>query len=266
MNKITHYFEVNRETWNQKTLVHVNSDFYNLKDFKAGKNSLNRYELEALGDVKGKSLLHLQCHFGQDTLSWSRLGAVCTGVDISDEGIKLAKNLANEMNLSAKFICSNALDIEHTVTGTFDIVFASYGVLGWLPDLKPWAQAISSKLKKGGIFYMVEFHPIAWMFDYTGDKPKMKYSYNQKEVIYEEYKGTYADVEADMISKEYCWNHSIGDVLNALVEAGLNINYLNEYEESPYNIFPNLTITDSGMFAAKAGLFPLIFEIKATKC
>ena len=248
MKTNANYFNVNRKTWNRKTAVHAASDFYNLKNFKEGKNSLNSYELQALNDVRGKTLLHLQCHFGQDTLSWSRLGAKCTGVDISDESIKLAINLAHELDLKADFICSNVLDIDKTVTGEFDIVFTSYGVIGWLPDLKPWAKGIASKLKSGGVFYMLEFHPIAWMFDYTGKKPKMRYGYNQKEVIYEEYKGTYADEEADIISKEYCWNHSIGEVVNALIEAGLNISFLNEYEESPYNIFLNLIKTHTNLY------------------
>src|SRR5210317_537924 len=104
------FFEVNRSTWNNKVKVHANSDMYNLKAFKSGKSSLMPYELEVLNNVQGKSLLHLQCHFGQDTLSWSRLGAKCVGVDISDEGIKLAKTLNTELNLDAEFVCCNVLD------------------------------------------------------------------------------------------------------------------------------------------------------------
>ena len=156
-------FEINRDTWNKKVAIHAKSDFYNLDNFKKGKSSLNEYELKALGDVSNKSLLHLQCHFGQDTLSWSRLGAKCTGIDLSDEGIKLAKQLNDELKLDANFLCCNVLDISKLISNQFDIVFTSYGTIGWLPDLKPWAQMISERLKNGGVFYMVEFHPIVWI-------------------------------------------------------------------------------------------------------
>ena len=259
------YFETNRATWNEKVRIHSKSDMYDLETFKSGASSLMPYEINALGDVKGKSLLHLQCHFGQDTLSWSRAGADCVGIDISDEGIKLAKQLNAELKLSAKFVQCNVLDTSKYITETFDIVFTSYGVIGWLPDLKPWGKMIAERLNSGGIFYMVEFHPIVWMFDYHDGQPKMTYGYMQDEVIYEEYEGTYANQKSKMVSKEYGWNHGLSEVINALIEAGLQIEYLNEYDESPYNVLPDLIKTKSGMYASKAKLYPLIFEIKATK-
>jgi len=259
------HFEVNRETWNEKVKIHSKSDMYDLDAFKNGKSSLMSYELNALGDVKGKSLLHLQCHFGQDTLSWSRMGVACVGVDLSDEGVALATSLNDELKLDATFICCNVLDTSKFLKETFDIVFTSYGVIGWLPDLKPWGQMISERLNKGGTFYMVEFHPIVWMFDYLDDKPVMKHGYMQDEFIYEEYEGTYANQNSKMISKEYGWNHGFSEVINALVGAGLQIEYLNEYDESPYNVLPNLVETTSGNYVTKDKLYPLIFEIKATK-
>ncbi|WP_299337259.1 class I SAM-dependent methyltransferase [uncultured Psychroserpens sp.] len=259
------HFEVNRQTWNEKVKIHSESDMYDLEAFKNGKSSLMPYELNALKDVKGKSLLHLQCHFGQDTLSWSRLGAKCTGVDLSDEGIALANSLNTELNLDAEFVQCNVLDTSTYIKDTFDIVFTSYGVIGWLPDLKPWGQMIGERLKKGGTFYMVEFHPIVWMFDYLDGKSVMRYGYMQDEAIYEEYEGTYANQESKMISKEYGWNHGLSEVINALIEAGLQIEYLNEYDESPYNVLPDLEETKSGNYVTKDQLYPLIFEIKATK-
>lgn len=259
------YFETNKDTWNKKVKVHAESVMYDLEAFKKGKSSLMPYELEALGDVIGKSLLHLQCHFGQDTLSWSRLGAKCVGVDLSDEGVKLAQQLNEELNLDTEFVCCNVLDISEFIAEQFDIVFTSYGVIGWLPDLKPWGKMIAKRLKKGGTFYMVEFHPIVWMFDYLEGKPIMKYGYNQDEVIYEEYQGTYANQDSEMMSKEYGWNHGLSEVINALTEAGLYIEYLNEYNESPYDVLPELIKTYSGMYATKNQLYPLIFEIKAIK-
>jgi SAM-dependent methyltransferase len=265
MSKYESYFNANKDTWNEKVKIHSKSDMYQLEDFKKGKSSLMSYETKALGNVEGKSLLHLQCHFGQDTLSWGRMGASCVGVDLSDEGIKLAKSLNNELKLDAQFVCCNVLDTSKYVKDTFDIVFTSYGVIGWLPDLKPWGKMIAERLKKGGTFYMVEFHPIVWMFDYLEGKPVMKYGYMQDEVIYEEYEGTYANMESKMISKEYGWNHGLSEVINALAEAGLHIAYVKEYDESPYNVLPDLIENKSGMFTTKDKLYPLIFEIKATK-
>lgn len=262
-NKI--YFETNRLTWNEKVKVHAKSAMYDLEGFMNGKLSLMPYELEALGDVSGKSILHLQCHFGQDTLSLSRLGAQCVGVDFSDEGINLARKLNQELNLDAKFVCCNVLDTSAFVSDHFDIVFTSYGVLGWLPDLKPWAKMIYERLNHGGMFFIAEFHPIVWMFDYLKGEAIMKYGYHQNEVIYEEYEGTYANQNSKMISKEYGWNHGLGEVISALTEAGLIIEYLHEYDESPYNVLPEMQKVSSGMFKLKQQLYPLIFTIKATK-
>ncbi|MEP5339907.1 MAG: class I SAM-dependent methyltransferase [Algibacter sp.] len=265
MNSNKSYFDTNKATWNNKVKVHAESEMYNLEAFKKGESSLMPYELKALGDVSGKSLLHLQCHFGQDTLSWSRKGAKCTGVDLSDEGVKLAKKINDELGLDAKFVCCNVLDTSEFVKDTFDIVFTSYGVIGWLPDLKPWGKMIAERLITGGTFFMAEFHPIVWMFDYLEGKSIMKYGYMQDAVIYEEYEGTYANQESKMISKEYGWNHGLSEVINALTEAGLHIEYLKEHDESPYDVLPNLVKTDSGMFVTKDKLYPLIFTLKATK-
>ena len=124
---------------------------------------------------------------------------------------------------------------------------------------------IAERLKKGGTFYMAEFHPIVWMFDYLDGKSIMKYGYMQDEVIYEEYEGTYANQDAKMTSKEYGWNHGLSEVINALTEAGLHIEYLNEYDESPYDVLPNLVKTDSEMFTTEDKLYPLIFTLKASK-
>ena len=268
MNEINKkYFEVNKDTWNKKVSIHKTSEFYDVEGFKKGKNSLNAYELNEVGDVKGKRLLHLQCHFGQDTLSWSRLGAKCTGIDLSDEGINEAKKLNNELGLDAIFIESNLYDVPKKVKGKFDIVFTSYGVVGWLPDLKTWGEIIASKLKKGGVFYMIEFHPIVWMYDFLQTTPKLAYPYLNKDVIYEEYSGTYTNSDAAILSKEYGWNHGLGEVVTALTNAGLQIEFLHEFEKSPYNSFPEMDKTEDGLFILKEDqrMFPLIYSIRATK-
>jgi len=200
MKEFDPFFEANKQLWNRRTAVHKDSDFYDLAGFKAGKNSLTPVELEELGDVRGKSLLHLQCHFGIDTLSLARMGARCTGIDLSNDAIKLAKELNDELKLDATFICCNVYDTSKYVLEMFDIVFTSYGVIGWLPGLAPWAKVVAERLKPGGFFYMAEFHPVVWMFD--DDFTHIKYAYENKEVIVTENEGTYTDRNAVIKGKE----------------------------------------------------------------
>ena len=259
------YFNSNRENWNGRVSVHKDSAFYNVAGFKKGKNALNDIELSELGDVSGKDMLHLQCHFGLDTMSWSRLGAKATGVDFSEEAIRVAKDLSRELGLNTKFICSNVYDLKQHLDQQFDCVFTSYGVIGWLPDLNRWAEIINHFLKTGGTFYMAEFHPVIWMFD--NDFTKIKYSYFNDGVIEEEQEGTYADRNANVKSKEYSWNHSISEVVNALTSHGLSISFMNEYDYSPYDCFANTVSNPDGNYYIKGyeKKLPMIYSIKAIK-
>jgi 2-polyprenyl-3-methyl-5-hydroxy-6-metoxy-1,4-benzoquinol methylase len=264
-NEYEKYFEANKEGWNKRTAVHKTSDFYALEDFKKGTSSLNKIELEEVGDVKGKSLLHLQCHFGMDTMSWAREGAVVTGVDLSCEAINLAKEINDELKMNATFVCSNVYETSLHVKEQFDIVFTSYGTIGWLPDLKPWAKMIAEKLKPGGFFYIADFHPTLWMLDDAMEK--MQYSYFNDGVIITEQEGTYADKNAPIKYKEYGWNHPFSEIFAALLNAGLQINFLHEYPFSPYNCFANVEQGSDGMWRIKrmGQKFPMMYSIKATK-
>src|SRR5205085_9859662 len=165
----------------QRTTVHKDSSFYNLAGFKNGETVLTPIELNELTDVKGKSMLHLQCHFGMDSLDWEKRGAEVTGVDLSDAAINEAVALNNELKLNAKFICSNVYDLKDHLDEKFDIVFTSYGTIGWLPDLDQWSGIVSHYLKPGGTFYIAEFHPVLWMFD--DDFTYIKYYYINRELI-----------------------------------------------------------------------------------
>lgn len=259
------YFKANKNLWNQRTAVHKDSGFYNLVGFKAGESVLTSIELNELGDVNGKTMLHLQCHFGMDSLDWARRGAKVTGVDLSDAAIEEAKKLSDELKLSAKFVCCNVLDTSGFIKENFDIVFTSYGTIGWLPDLQPWAKMIAERLKPGGIFYIAEFHPVVWMFD--DDFTHIKYSYENREVIVTENQGTYTDRNADIKGKEYSWNHSISEVLNALIGAGMKIELFNEYMYSPYPCFSNAVEFETGKWHIKGleGKIPMVYSVMATK-
>jgi SAM-dependent methyltransferase len=259
------YFDANKEGWNKKATIHKDSVFYDVQSFKCGKSSLNKIELEELGEVRGKALLHLQCHFGMDTLSWAREGAIVTGIDFSDEAIKTAKELSAELNIPAKFICCNVYDTLQYIDSQFDIIFTSYGVINWLPDLDKWASIISSSLKPNGIFYMVEFHPVIWMMD--DDFQYIKYPYHNEAVIEDEQTGSYADRYSDTHYKEYSWNHGISEVLNALIKHGLTIGHFNEFNYSCYDCFNKTVLGNDGYWRIKGleNKIPMMYSVKAVK-
>jgi SAM-dependent methyltransferase len=265
MENYNQYFEANRVLWNKRTAVHKDSSFYDVAGFKAGVNSLTPIELNEVGDVKEKSLLHLQCHFGSDTMSWSRLGAKCTGVDLSDDAVKLAKEINEELKLDAKFICCNVYDLKEHLNHKFDIVFTSYGAIGWLPDLNKWAAIISHFLKPGGLFYIAEFHPVVWMFD--DEFTHIKYYYDNRELIVMENQPTYTDGGGGITGKEYSWNHSISEVLNALIKQGLQIGQFNEFTYSPYPCFNNRVQGEDGNWRIKGmeGKVPMVYSVRAIK-
>jgi 2-polyprenyl-3-methyl-5-hydroxy-6-metoxy-1,4-benzoquinol methylase len=259
------YFEENKISWNKRTAVHKDSAFYDLASFKNGKTSLNKIELEELGAVEGRSLLHLQCHFGMDTMSWAREGATVTGVDLSDEAIKLAREINAELSLDAEFICCNVYDLRSHLDKKFDIVFTSYGTIGWLPDLDKWAQVVTHFLKPGGTFYIADFHPVLWMMD--ENQERIKYDYFNTATITEEISGTYTDRNAPIRSVEHGWNHSLAEIFNALIQHGLEIIHFNEFSYSPYNCFNNLEQADDGMWRIKGmnEKMPVMYSIKARK-
>ena len=264
-NNFQNFFDANRDGWNKRTEVHKTSAFYNVEGWKKGDEALTPIEIGEMGDVSGKSLLHLQCHFGQDTLSWARKGATVTGVDLSDKAVQHARELAAETNLPAEFVCCNVYDLRDHLQGQFDIVFTSYGTIGWLPDLKPWAAVIAHFLKPGGFFYIADFHPVLWMMD--DEMTHLKYPYHNKEVIVTEQQGTYADRNADLEYKEYGWNHGLGEIINSLIGVGLRIEFLNEYDFSPYDCFAKTVKGDDGNFRIQGfqGVLPMVYSIKAVK-
>lgn len=255
------YLNINRNLWNNKTKVHFDSDFYDNKSFIEGRNSLNSIELELLGDISGKNILHLQCHFGQDSISLSRMGAKVTGIDFSDKAIEKAKELAQTTHTSAKFICCDLYSLKEHLDEKFDMVFTSYGTIGWLPDLSKWASIIKHFLKPKGKFIMADFHPMIWMFN---DKfSKFSYSYFNKKAIIEQEEGTYTNPEAPLNDTSIGWNHDLSEILNALIQNGLVINKFNEYDYSPYNCFNNTVEIETNKFQIKSleGILPMTYSI-----
>jgi SAM-dependent methyltransferase len=259
------YIDINRRSWNNRTDAHLASAFYDVPGFLNGNSSLKDIEINLLGDVTGKSILHLQCHFGQDSLSLSRLGAKVTGVDLSDKAIENAKRLAKETGLDANFICCDIYDLPNYLDTTFDIVFTSYGTIGWLPDLDKWANIIARYLKPGGRFIFAEFHPVVWMFDDNFEK--VTYNYFNDGRIIETENGTYADRNADLIQEFVCWNHPTSEVLNSLIKNGLTINAFDEYDYSPWNCFNKTMEVSPDKFQIEhlGNKIPMVFSVTATK-
>ena len=259
------YLKINKESWNNKVKFHVESDFYNMDGFLKGETSLNSIELDILGDVTGKEILHLQCHFGQDTLSFGRMGAKPTGVDISDKAIDKARELSAEMGIDASFICCDIYDLEQHLDKQFDVVFTSYGTIGWLPDMNRWAQIVSKFLKPGGQFVFVEFHPVVWMFDDNFEK--IQYDYFNTGVIQETESGTYAEKEADLTQEYIMWNHSMSDVINNLIKHDVIIESIQEFDYSPYDCF-NKTIKVADRKFRIAHLdkkIPMVYAVEGRK-
>lgn len=254
------YLTVNKAAWDKRTKLHVASKFYDVEGFLKGKSSLNPIELDQVGNVAGKSLLHLQCHFGQDTLSWARLGAKVTGVDLSSEAVEQAKNLAVRSGLEATFIEADIYQFGDENSEQFDLVFTSYGALCWLPDLTKWAQTIVSALKVGGEFHLVEFHPINELLP-------AGYSYFPQDQPDIEDGGTYTENCDGQQSTMMTWAHPLSEVINSLITAGLSLQAVHEYPFSPYDCFDGLELVEGHGYQMlyKEQQVPLVYSIKASK-
>lgn len=253
------YIAVNKETWNKRTKVHLKSKFYDVDKFLQGQSSLNHIELKEVGEVNNKSLLHLQCHFGQDTLSWARLGAQATGLDLSSEAIYQAEKLAKSLAIDANFICDDVIHFGKHNRQQFDFVYTSYGVLCWLENLDHWAATVAGALKPGGQFNLVEFHP-----------------FNDLTCGYSYFPSTQPDIEQEGTYTENCdgealtvvtWPHSIGEVINALIANGVQIESFNEYPYSPYDCFEGLEKVEGKGYQLlhKGQAIPLVYAIKGRK-
>ena len=251
----------NRLLWDELTAIHERSAFYDVEGFLAGASSLTSPELDELGpEVAGKRLLHLQCHFGLDTLSWARMGATVTGVDFSGRAIALARDL---------YELPTALD------GRFDIVFTSWGVLCWLPDLTRWARLIADYLAPGGIFYIAEFHPFLFALADDSEEPFLgrdSYFHAAEPHAWEnDDRGSYADPSAHVEAPvEYQWDHPLGEIVTALIEAGLTIAELHEFrrlEEHQRLDWPCLGQRPDGSFGLRQlrDEFPLSFSLRAQR-
>ena len=262
------YLHLNREQWNRRTAAHLTSDFYDVPGWLAGKESLMAPELRLLpDDLSGLRVLHLQCHFGQDTLSLARRGARVTGVDLSDAAITAARDLAERACLEARFInCDLYALPEHLPDETFDLVFTSYGTITWLPDLDRWAAIVHRYLRPGGRFVFAEFHNMAYLWN--DERTAIKYPYFNPEPIVEEMTKSYTDGSEGVTGTEVNWDHPISSVVNALLATDLRLESFHEYDYSPYNCFEDMVpaTTPGGWWLRQfPGLIPLVYTLEYRK-
>lgn len=266
---MTDYLDSNRKLWNAWTERHLDSAHHqDVAAFRADGLTLRSIEREALGDVRGRSLLHLQCNMGSDTLSWARLGARVTGVDFSEAAIAQARMLATEAKLPARFVQSDLYALPTILDEQFDIVFASYGALCWLPDLARWAEIAARYLRPGGTLLLVEMHPFALMLETASDDGlslRVNSSYfHAAQPLAEPLSGRMAVVGAP--PSVYIWRYSLGEVVTALARTGLRIERLDEYPLAHYQQFPCLVRGDDGWWRwpTPDNTLPLLFALTAT--
>ncbi|WP_069167504.1 class I SAM-dependent methyltransferase [Nocardia altamirensis] len=224
--------ETNRQGFNLRAQAHRQSSYYDLELLRNGHNMLRTLEQEELRDVRGRSLLELQCHLGANTISLARMGAEATGMDISDDAIGIARDLAEELGVDAQFVRSDVYDLPLVLDGTFDMVFTGYGTLSFLPDIPRWAEVAAHFVKPGGTLTIVEIHPIVNLFDVVDGELRVARSLFHSRQLHHVMRSSYADRLADEVPVPehtlHGWRWTIGEVVNALVEAGLVIERLRE--------------------------------------
>ncbi|ONK15431.1 class I SAM-dependent methyltransferase [Streptomyces sp. MP131-18] len=258
----------NRENWDDRVGVHAASEFYDLPAFRAGEDHLRLFEPDELGEVAGRSLLHLQCHMGQDTLSWARRGARVTGLDFSAEAVRTASALAADIGLAdrARFVVADVYEAEAALGGErFDVVYTGLGALVWLPDLPRWARVVASLLAEGGVLYLVEFHPFTELLGEDGKAVERDYFDRAGETF--DFAHTYTDGPPLSRTVQVQWHHPLGDIVTALAGAGLRIDFLHEHDHTMWPRFPALQRAGAREYRYPAGepRVPLMFSVRATR-
>ena len=266
------YREANRTNWDDRVPAHLASEFYGVEDFIAGTRNLTQavdFDRAQLGDVRGRSLLHVQCHIGLDTLSWARLGASVTGVDFSERSIEAARDISRRSGVPGRFVLADVHEAPEVLAETFDIVYASEGVLCWLPLVAAWARVVRRFTRPGGTFYIRDGHPLAHALDLDRSDGQlvMVDPYFEGEAIRYDEPGTYAEWNAAIDQTvTYQWNHSLGEIVSALADEGFLVESLREYPFSGYQAQPGMVQGDDGWWRLpdRAQRLPMLFGLQAT--
>jgi SAM-dependent methyltransferase len=258
----------NRANWDDRTAIHLSSRFYDVEGWLRDERGPPARERSALGEVRGLDLVHLQCHFGLDTLQWARVGARVVGVDFSAVAVDAARELASRSGLAerARFVCADVFDAAAALDGaTFDIVYVSLGALCWLPSVDRWASQVGALLRPGGRCYVHDGHPLSWALD--DDEFAIRYSYfEESEPYVSDLDTTYTDADRPIRHvRSYEWNHGIGEIVTALVAHGLRIDSLVEHDWTVWPRFPWLVAEGTHRWVLPPGMprIPLTFTLLA---
>lgn len=271
------FIEDNRKHWEELAELHPETNYYDVERFLDGESTLDPVEPEELGDVKGKSLLHLQCHFGLDTLSWVRHGAEVTGVDISAKAVEAARELAAEAGLEnrACFVQSDVYDLADNSpikSEKYDIVYTSFGVLFWLPDLEAWADVVVQFVREGGTFYLIDHHPFTNTLseDSTAENLKIRYPYFHERISYDATEtGSYAGIEPEELEHgpTHGWSHSLGEIVSVLSGSGLRLEFLHEFPWSTFKAVEAMEERENGRYTLPEldHDLPFVFSLRASR-
>lgn len=258
------YLELNRAWWDERVPHHVSSSMYDDAAFRAGGDTLQPWEPDLLGNVAGKRLVHLQCHFGHDTMSWARRGASVVGLDFSPTAVEVANGLAADLGLDARFVCSDVYEAEAALGERFDVVYTGFGAINWLPDLDRWARVVASLLRPGGRLLLAEFHPFSWVFG--DDDLTVEHDYFETLPFAWDETGSYADQEATTVhNRTIEQQHTLDAVFGAILRAGLRIEAYREFDHTLFPRWSNLVLQDDGTYRLPDGAprLPLMFALVA---
>jgi SAM-dependent methyltransferase len=263
---------LNRANWDERVAIHLRAPMYDLSDLRAGRGRLEAIEEAELGDVSGQRIAHLQCHFGADTLRLAQKGAEVVGLDFSAPAIAAAQALAAELGLAARFVCADVYDAAAAIPQPhgFDRVFVSWGALCWLPDVAGWARVAASLLRPGGRLYLAEGHPSAWVFDddaAEGGRPGWFAPYFERGPLVLDDPRDYADPEARLANaRTHQFQHTMADVIGAVLGAGLSLEWLHEHGAVPWRMFACLVEGEDRLFRfPDRPWLPLSFSLSAVR-
>lgn len=268
-NPFAHAEQANQALWDEIAPIHARA-YEEVALLRQGGSALDEIELREVGDVRGKTLLHLQCHIGTDTLSWARQGAIVTGVDFSAESLAQARRLQQELGLSATFLQANVYELPGILKGQFEIVYTSRGVLCWLRDLEEWARVAAHFMRPGGILYLLESHPFSHVMEETpAGELAITYPYfhSPEPTRWDVGDADYADASYVPQHPSYEWQWSVSDIVNAVLAAGLQIDFLHEYDHLFYKAYPGMVEGPPRWYCLPryAGKLPLLFTLRARK-
>ena len=262
------YGEANRSNWDEKVAVHAASDFYGVDRFLAGESTLLDLDRDSLGPVAGMSLLHLQCHFGLDTLSWAREGASVTGLDFSPEAIAKARELAVETGIKARFVEADVYDAPSLIEDRFDIVYVNVGALTWLPDVPAWALVCAEMLRPGGRLYVHDVHPMLFTLDdERADELVIRYPYFERaEPLHFDDDHDYTEQTASFEHRDrFEWPHSLSEIVGSVLDAGLALESLSEHDWAVWQPLSGMTEGPPGIWRVPNASVPLAFSLRARK-